>query len=109
MCFIEVFGGDVAGCGPDEAFLPAGGGQVGVKERVRDALPAAVRADGEMPVVDQLFADDGDAIRWRSPVAMPRWASRITLEIADVGVERAAGEWGWVVTVRRLGAEEVEP
>ena len=76
-----------------------------------DGLTLALwyRADGEMPVVDQLFADDGDAIRWRSPVTMPRWASRITLEIADVGVERAAGEWVWVVTFRRLGAEEVLP
>ena len=48
MCFIEVFGGDVAGARPDKALLSAGGGQVGVKECVRDALAAAIRADGEM-------------------------------------------------------------
>jgi len=26
--------------------------------------------------------------RWRSPVTMPRWASRLLLEVTDIGVER---------------------
>lgn len=49
MCFVEAFGSFVADARPDEAFLPAGHGHVGVKECVCNALPAAVRADGEMP------------------------------------------------------------
>ena len=48
VCFVEAFGSFVADARPDEAFLPAGHGHVGVKECVCNALPAAVRADGEM-------------------------------------------------------------
>lgn len=32
--------------------------------------------------------DDPDRLRWRSPLHMPRWASRLTLEITEVRVER---------------------
>ena len=32
--------------------------------------------------------DDAEAIRWRSPIHMPRWACRLTLRVDSVRVER---------------------
>lgn len=32
--------------------------------------------------------DWGDEVRWRSPIHMPRWASRLTLTVTDVRVQR---------------------
>lgn len=43
------------------------------------------RADGELGPISCLF-DDGP--RWRPSLHMPRWASRLTLEVTSVRVER---------------------
>lgn len=45
----------------------------------RDIPQLGYRADGE---------DANYGARWRSPRFMPRWASRLTLELTDVRVER---------------------
>jgi hypothetical protein len=43
-----------------------------------------------------------ECIRWRSALSMPRWASRIDLEIIAIGVQSNVGwdanPWVWVIT-----------
>jgi hypothetical protein len=61
--------------------------------------------------VSVLYKADGHTCpdRWRSPVTMPRWASRWTVVVEDVQVKQVAGEsnpeqvWCWVVKVRKEG------
>jgi len=78
----------------------------------RDRSSVFYRADDE-----RRHETDG---RWKSPIHMPRWASRITLEITSVRVERLqaisealwesinghdsweANPWVWVVEFRRI-------
>lgn len=65
-------------------------------ERLQDCL-VEYRADtnGKVLPADWSDADPEDAKenapRWRSPLFMPRWASRITLEVTAVCVERVQG------------------
>jgi hypothetical protein len=37
--------------------------------------------------------DDADIVRWRSAHTMPRWASRLTLEITDIRISRCGREF----------------
>lgn len=39
--------------------------------------------------------------RWRSPVTMPAWASRIRLKVVSVRAEQVDGKWCWLYEVKR--------
>jgi len=60
------------------------------------------RAD--CPSGEYIEAFDNRKVKWRSPIHMPRWASRLTLEITAVSVEwsEERGEWMWVVGVEKV-------
>jgi len=73
----------------------------------------ATRAPGEWPHERRR---DPDAPRWRSAASMPRWASRLLLEVASVRVERVQSisdddvraegvppdPWAWCVSFRAV-------
>jgi len=70
-----------------ESFLPKG---IGIAEKMFGCL---YKANGDKTPYGK---------PWRSPIYMPRWASRITLKITDIRVERVQG-----VQVRDIQAEGI--
>ena len=67
-----------------------GGWRVGQRLWVREVF--AYNAGGKETVrkyrADMPYWDEGRAYLWRSPIHMPRWASRITLTVTNVRVQR---------------------
>lgn len=69
-------------------------------------------------------ADLLDDFRWHPSIHMPRWASRITLEITKIGIEKIqdggdrefwgedvwkANPWVWVIEFKQVTAESSAP
>ena len=72
-------------------------GDLGAAVRYRDTEIKACWMPSEKPLPLGLTWD-----RWRSPVTMPRWASRIDLETTAVRVIRVDGVWTWDCDWRRV-------
>lgn len=58
-------------------------GRMGIPSKPERHSVVAYRADGEMPD----HPEHGKAL-WKSPIHMPKWASRLTLSVTDVRVQR---------------------
>lgn len=80
----------------EDFWHPCPFGKPGDRLWVRETFAAAIYSDGMRLVeykADRSLSDfdgydDPAGGRWRPSIHMPRWASRITLEITDVRVER---------------------
>lgn len=72
-----------------ETFCPEGdAGAVWYKAGIPDYRLDRVVGWEDYPYRLDNYFDPPAKMKWRSPIFMPRWASRITLEITDVRVER---------------------
>jgi hypothetical protein len=61
-------------------------GQPGSKLWVKETFAEIIHGETAMYRAD--LDKYSETIQWRSPIFMPRWASRITLEIINIRVER---------------------
>jgi hypothetical protein len=99
------------------------GDMVWVREAFRivndlpDPDPFVVRyeAGGERRSVPSAHQGDAGDIDYRAgeelqpSSRMPRWASRLTLRVTDVSVERdEGGQWTWMVAFERVGDTKIE-
>jgi hypothetical protein len=67
------------------------GDRLWVREVWREAYTKYIGSNGIIYKADKeksLGMAEYCAYKWKSPIHMPRWASRITLEITDIRVER---------------------
>lgn len=79
-----------------EAFAPYRMRGTGVPSGIADADYACLKDGTQVwrsppavfPCLSEYAPGAFDVVRWRPPIHMPRWASRITLEITDVRVQR---------------------
>lgn len=91
--------------GPDWIRCPFG--QPGCHLWVRETY---AELDGRYAIVPLAYRADGEHesegfFGWKSPVAMPRWASRLTLEVTSVrAVKSPDGVWSWLVRCKRAEA-----
>ncbi len=80
-----------------------------------DVADIAYRAESEEPIWHALkrplmspsIAGELGAFCWRSSVHMPRWASRMSVDITAVKCERSADgqAWEWVLVAKRAAIE----
>ena len=61
--------------------------------------PAVYSADYD---VDCNPLDVGGCEKWHSSITMPRWASRMDVEVVESTVEQQDGVWVWITKVRRV-------
>ncbi|MBD7320742.1 hypothetical protein HPO09_01795 [Klebsiella pneumoniae] len=69
-----------------ETFCPVDDTQYGGEEWVD--YRATPKFEASHPAGWDVAPNDAEALKWRPSIHMPRWASRIMLEITDVRVER---------------------